>query len=120
MGLEKAEKETPYGYYLPEGIANNMKIYGCKPHGTKPPKGWYSSRPGVAEREGFARKEQKWAPAEFEKKSKGPSAGPAPAATPALTGEPPLPIGLMFPGQGSQYVKMLTGVKDLPAVKEML
>jgi [acyl-carrier-protein] S-malonyltransferase len=26
----------------------------------------------------------------------------------------------MFPGQGSQYVKMLAGVKDIPAVKELL
>eukprot|EP00972_Heterocapsa_arctica_P078960 11642432-Heterocapsa_arctica.AAC.1 len=26
----------------------------------------------------------------------------------------------MFPGQGSQYVKMLTDVKDMPAVKDML
>eukprot|EP00746_Dinoflagellata_sp_MGD_P144496 gnl/MRDRNA2_/MRDRNA2_77223_c0_seq2.p1 gnl/MRDRNA2_/MRDRNA2_77223_c0~~gnl/MRDRNA2_/MRDRNA2_77223_c0_seq2.p1 ORF type:complete len:472 (-),score=131.46 gnl/MRDRNA2_/MRDRNA2_77223_c0_seq2:147-1562(-) len=32
----------------------------------------------------------------------------------------PLPIALMFPGQGSQYVKMLDGAKDLPAVKQML
>eukprot|EP00413_Alexandrium_margalefii_P027625 CAMPEP_0204561126 /NCGR_PEP_ID=MMETSP0661-20131031/33005_1 /ASSEMBLY_ACC=CAM_ASM_000606 /TAXON_ID=109239 /ORGANISM="Alexandrium margalefi, Strain AMGDE01CS-322" /LENGTH=502 /DNA_ID=CAMNT_0051568515 /DNA_START=44 /DNA_END=1552 /DNA_ORIENTATION=+ len=39
---------------------------------------------------------------------------------PATPSEPPLPVGLLFPGQGSQYVKMLTGVKDLPAVKEML
>uniref|UniRef100_A0A7S1RUF4 Malonyl-CoA:ACP transacylase (MAT) domain-containing protein n=1 Tax=Alexandrium catenella TaxID=2925 RepID=A0A7S1RUF4_ALECA len=39
---------------------------------------------------------------------------------PAAPAEPPLPVGLLFPGQGSQYVKMLTGVKDLPAVKEML
>eukprot|EP00746_Dinoflagellata_sp_MGD_P002418 gnl/MRDRNA2_/MRDRNA2_104695_c0_seq1.p1 gnl/MRDRNA2_/MRDRNA2_104695_c0~~gnl/MRDRNA2_/MRDRNA2_104695_c0_seq1.p1 ORF type:complete len:429 (+),score=115.56 gnl/MRDRNA2_/MRDRNA2_104695_c0_seq1:111-1397(+) len=31
-----------------------------------------------------------------------------------------LPVGLLFPGQGSQYVKMLAGVKDLPPVKEML
>ncbi|CAE8656135.1 unnamed protein product [Polarella glacialis] len=29
-------------------------------------------------------------------------------------------VGLLFPGQGSQYVNMLEGVKDLPAVKEML
>merc|ERR1712032_190953 len=33
---------------------------------------------------------------------------------------PTVPIGLMFPGQGSQYVKMLDGVKDIPAVKSML
>jgi len=41
----------------------------------------------------------------------------APAPTPSL---PTLPIGIMFPGQGSQYVKMLSGVKDMPAVKDML
>eukprot|EP00930_Biecheleria_cincta_P057038 TRINITY_DN4303_c1_g3_i1.p1 TRINITY_DN4303_c1_g3~~TRINITY_DN4303_c1_g3_i1.p1 ORF type:complete len:861 (+),score=228.71 TRINITY_DN4303_c1_g3_i1:44-2626(+) len=31
-----------------------------------------------------------------------------------------LPVGLLFPGQGSQYVKMMTEVKDLPGVKSML
>lgn len=41
----------------------------------------------------------------------------APAPTPSL---PTLPIAIMFPGQGSQYVKMLSGVKDMPAVKDML
>mmetsp|Transcript_173457 Transcript_173457/g.421900 ORF Transcript_173457/g.421900 Transcript_173457/m.421900 type:complete len:411 (-) Transcript_173457:276-1508(-) len=34
--------------------------------------------------------------------------------------EAPLPIALFFPGQGSQYVKMMDGVKDMPKVKEML
>uniref|UniRef100_A0A7S0AGE5 Malonyl-CoA:ACP transacylase (MAT) domain-containing protein n=1 Tax=Pyrodinium bahamense TaxID=73915 RepID=A0A7S0AGE5_9DINO len=34
--------------------------------------------------------------------------------------EHPSSVGLMFPGQGSQYVNMLSGVKDMPAVKEML
>lgn len=34
--------------------------------------------------------------------------------------QPPLPVALLFPGQGSQYVKMLTDVKDLPGVKIML
>merc|ERR1719235_2756504 len=32
----------------------------------------------------------------------------------------PTSIGLLFPGQGSQYVSMLGGAKDLPAVKDML
>jgi len=36
---------------------------------------------------------------------------------PTLT---PLPVCLMFPGQGSQYVKMLETTKDLPEVKGML
>jgi len=31
-----------------------------------------------------------------------------------------LPVGLLFPGQGSQYVKMMQTTKDLPKVKEML
>jgi [acyl-carrier-protein] S-malonyltransferase len=34
--------------------------------------------------------------------------------------EEPLPIALFFPGQGSQYVKMMEGVKDIPAVQKML
>jgi len=33
---------------------------------------------------------------------------------------PPLPVALLFPGQGSQYVGMLKGTKDIPEVKEML
>eukprot|EP00440_Ansanella_granifera_P045093 gb/GFBE01048869.1/.p1 GENE.gb/GFBE01048869.1/~~gb/GFBE01048869.1/.p1 ORF type:complete len:410 (+),score=162.47 gb/GFBE01048869.1/:1-1230(+) len=35
-------------------------------------------------------------------------------------GEAPLPVAIFFPGQGSQYVKMLEKVKDIPAVKDML
>jgi len=31
-----------------------------------------------------------------------------------------LPVGLLFPGQGSQYVSMLSGVQDVPTVKAML
>jgi len=38
----------------------------------------------------------------------------------AAPSEPPLPVALLFPGQGSQYVKMLSGVKDKPAVKRLL
>jgi len=34
--------------------------------------------------------------------------------------ESPVKVALLFPGQGSQYVKMLEGVKDMPAVKQML
>jgi len=38
----------------------------------------------------------------------------------AKSSQPPLPVALLFPGQGSQYVKMLSDVKDLPVVKDML
>merc|ERR1712232_509625 len=34
--------------------------------------------------------------------------------------EKALPIGLLFPGQGSQYVNMMKTVKDMPAVADML
>jgi [acyl-carrier-protein] S-malonyltransferase len=37
-----------------------------------------------------------------------------------LPSEPPLPVALMFPGQGSQYVKMLSKAQEIPAVKDML
>ncbi|CAK8991909.1 unnamed protein product [Durusdinium trenchii] len=51
------------------------------------------------------------------KTDKGPS--PPPTAV-GPKNEAPLPIALFFPGQGSQYVKMLEKAKDLPAVKDML
>merc|ERR1719193_710473 len=47
-----------------------------------------------------------------------PSVAEAPAALAAV--EDALPVGLLFPGQGSQSVGMLNEVKDLPAVREML
>jgi len=34
--------------------------------------------------------------------------------------EEPLNVAIFFPGQGSQYVKMLENVQDMPKVKEML
>merc|ERR1711865_75449 len=52
---------------------------------------------------------------------KSSSSGSEDAASPVVTpARPTLPIGLMFPGQGSQYVKMLAEVKEIPAVAEML
>eukprot|EP00931_Biecheleriopsis_adriatica_P008222 TRINITY_DN109439_c0_g1_i1.p1 TRINITY_DN109439_c0_g1~~TRINITY_DN109439_c0_g1_i1.p1 ORF type:complete len:484 (+),score=126.95 TRINITY_DN109439_c0_g1_i1:64-1515(+) len=48
-----------------------------------------------------------------------PAAAP-PAREESVPTGPPLPLALLFPGQGSQYVKMLDGVKDLPEVKDML
>jgi len=52
---------------------------------------------------------------------KSSSSGSEDAAGPVVTpARPTLPIGLMFPGQGSQYVKMLAEVKEIPAVAEML
>lgn len=124
--LEDAEKEHPYGFYIPEGPGNNAKCYNMWEHGTKPAKGWYSSRPGVAERNGFDEKKYpspanraKKAPRDRTKveKVEAPKLEDAKPATPIV---PTLPIGLLFPGQGSQYVKMLADIKDTPAVADML
>jgi len=113
--LTEAEKNTPYGWYVPEGPTNNEKMYNCWEWKSKPDKGWHSSRPGVAQRSGFD-------PCKY--------GGPPPAKPKIFedspnkqkvsSGPPPLPIALLFPGQGSQYVKMLSEVKDIPAVKDML
>jgi len=35
-------------------------------------------------------------------------------------GKAVMPVALLFPGQGSQYVGMLKGIKDIPAVQDML
>ena len=45
---------------------------------------------------------------------------PPPPSTVGPKGLAPLPVALFFPGQGSQYVKMLEKVQDLPPVKDML
>eukprot|EP00930_Biecheleria_cincta_P022429 TRINITY_DN1636_c0_g1_i1.p1 TRINITY_DN1636_c0_g1~~TRINITY_DN1636_c0_g1_i1.p1 ORF type:complete len:561 (-),score=137.62 TRINITY_DN1636_c0_g1_i1:60-1742(-) len=39
---------------------------------------------------------------------------------PPAKGKPPLPVAMMFPGQGSQYVGMLKNLMDIPAVEKML
>lgn len=100
--LTQAEKETPLGFYVQDGIGNNRKLYAePKPLPARPA----APAPAPAA-----------APAPAVEKA----AAPAPAkAAPKVVADP-LPVALLFPGQGSQYVKMLTGVKDLPEVKDML
>jgi len=114
--LEQAEKSYPYGFYVPQGPDNNAKCYGCWEWNKKPAKGWYLQRPGAATKQGLD-------PAKYggdlpEPKEEGDDL--IAAALAAAPAEKPLPIGLLFPGQGSQYVKMLSGVQDIPAVKVML
>jgi len=114
--LEKAEKDMPYGWYQATGTGNNSKCYGCWEYGKAPEKGWYMKRPGAAKDFGLD-------PAKYGGEVADPEEADEDminAALAAAPAEKPLPIGLLFPGQGSQYVKMMNGVKDIPAVKGML
>lgn len=77
--------------------------------GTGPEEGWISVK--ITGKELAARTDKTAEPA---------AAASQPPTAVGPKGEAPLPIALFFPGQGSQYVKMLSGVKDLPAVKDML
>uniref|UniRef100_A0A7S1MAS5 Malonyl-CoA:ACP transacylase (MAT) domain-containing protein n=1 Tax=Alexandrium catenella TaxID=2925 RepID=A0A7S1MAS5_ALECA len=114
--LEQAEKNTPYGYYQAFGKGNNSKSYECWEFGKKPAKGWYMMRPGAAQQQGLDPK--KYGGELAEPEDEGDDA--ITAALSAAPAQKPLPIGLLFPGQGSQYVKMMTNVKDIPKVKEYL
>ena len=118
--LETAQKEQKYGWYIPVGPTNNMKQYGCWEWGDKaPPKAWFLSRPGAARMQGLDPK--KYGAEDFPEADEEIIAGAAPAAlAPAAPAQPPIPVGLLFPGQGSQYVKMMSSIKDIPAVKDML
>eukprot|EP00435_Cladocopium_sp_Y103_P073635 s36_g44.t1 len=125
--LEHAEKEIPYGWYVPSGEGNNAKVYNCWEWGKKPTKGYFSSRPGAAEANGFDPMKYGTGPVkddddeeEVVQKLDAPKiAAPTkalPASTPA--GPSSLPVALLFPGQGSQCVGMLKQVKDIPAVQD--
>lgn len=116
--LEQAEKKMPYGWYTPFGVGNNTKNYNAYEFGAKPAKGYFSSRPGAAEICGFDVMKYGTGPLpEAEEEHQIAAAPPTKALPPIL---PTIPVGLLFPGQGSQYVKMLSTTKDIPKVKEML
>mmetsp|Transcript_96032 Transcript_96032/g.200607 ORF Transcript_96032/g.200607 Transcript_96032/m.200607 type:complete len:503 (-) Transcript_96032:444-1952(-) len=101
--LRKAEEANPPGRYQPDGICNNKKLYGDQ----KP-----TAVPKEIKVEAAAAPAAKPAAAKKEEKKEEP--------TKAEAKKDSLPVALLFPGQGSQYVKMLDGVKDLPEVKTML
>jgi len=116
--LEQAEKKVPYGYYVPAGKNANAKVYGSFAWGKKPEKGWFFKRPGAHKYSGLDPKKYGGgvlADPEDDDMDFGSVAMSAPAPS-----AKPLPIGLLFPGQGSQYVKMMSTTKDMPAVKDML
>lgn len=92
--LKAAEGKVPRGDYVLAGPMNNAKIY--------------SSKLTATGRD----------PAEVQRLSK--KLGGMGRSFFLEETEHPTAVGLLFPGQGSQYVSMLGAVKDLPAVKDML
>jgi [acyl-carrier-protein] S-malonyltransferase len=121
--LEDAKKDYKYGWYVPAGKNNNAKVYGCWEFGTAPKKGWSSSRPGMAEMCGFDPMKYGTGPLKQDEDDDilGDSAVAIPGAPKAAIAlEPTVPVGLLFPGQGSQYVKMMAQLKDIPAVQVYL
>lgn len=127
--LEHSEKEMPYGWYVPSGEGKNAKVYNCWEWGKKPTKGYFSSRPGAAEANGFDPMKYGTGPVkddddeeEVVQKLDAPKIAAPTKALPAAaaSGPAPLPVALLFPGQGSQCVGMLKQVKDIPAVQGML
>mmetsp|Transcript_23043 Transcript_23043/g.62812 ORF Transcript_23043/g.62812 Transcript_23043/m.62812 type:complete len:535 (-) Transcript_23043:191-1795(-) len=117
--LEQAEKDSPYGFYTPYGSTANAKQYKCHEFGKKPAKGFFSSRPGAAETCGFDAMKYGTGPLPEEEDDEPEIVVAAPKAA-LMPSEPPIPVGLLFPGQGSQYVKMLENVKDVGGVKDLL
>jgi [acyl-carrier-protein] S-malonyltransferase len=112
--LTKAEKKHSYGWYVPEGPNNNAKIYGCWEWGKKPAKGWFMARPGAARRNGLD-------PAKYGfPEEEGEEEVDLDLPKSVVPRQPPVSVALLFPGQGSQYVKMFSSVKSIPRVQEML
>jgi len=116
--LEEAEKNTPLGWYVPEGIANNKKLYSEPDPNTI----WQltPTRAEIEAKQAAAKAKPKAQPKPIEEAKPAAAAEAKPAEAAAPSTEPPLPVALLFPGQGSQYVKMLDGAKDIPEVKDML
>eukprot|EP00746_Dinoflagellata_sp_MGD_P144495 gnl/MRDRNA2_/MRDRNA2_77223_c0_seq1.p1 gnl/MRDRNA2_/MRDRNA2_77223_c0~~gnl/MRDRNA2_/MRDRNA2_77223_c0_seq1.p1 ORF type:complete len:541 (-),score=139.88 gnl/MRDRNA2_/MRDRNA2_77223_c0_seq1:72-1694(-) len=121
--LARAEQEVKKGVYVMYGECNNMKLHGY----TEEVADWFNNGKDNPQDE-IIDKDQKTAgrPTPQKAYNAGRKARPRPAKkeAPQVPRAPPSApktnVGLLFPGQGSQYVKMMTGVKDIPAVKEML
>jgi len=125
--LEQAAEQSPHGWYLPAGPGNNAKVYGTWGYGKKPAKGSVSSRPGVAEICGFDAGKYGTGALNQEVSLDDDILDDAGLVSVSVARGPgragavkTVPVGLLFPGQGSQYVKMMATAKEFPRVQEML
>jgi len=107
VGSPQTSERLSTGALIEEMELKGERLHFKRLTGTGPEEGWISIKlPG----KDLAVRTDKTPPK--------PRAPPPTAVGP--NGEEPLPIALFFPGQGSQYVKMMENVKDMPKVKEML
>jgi len=108
-----------HGAFVREIAAEKDRLHYKKLTGSGPESGWVSVKTSA----GTLLEKSVKTEDEVLQSPRGIAANQAtdkPSATePAYLTET-LPVALMFPGQGSQYVKMLDGVKHIPAVKEMV
>lgn len=119
--LQKAEKAYPYGRY----DDRNIKLRGPATQAAPPT----AAKKKEAAPPSAAKKKEEAPPPPAKKDSKKEEKeakvnkriqGAGLVEEPAKAQGPPLPVALLFPGQGSQVVGMLKTAKDLPAVQEML
>mmetsp|Transcript_26040 Transcript_26040/g.74559 ORF Transcript_26040/g.74559 Transcript_26040/m.74559 type:complete len:451 (+) Transcript_26040:6-1358(+) len=109
-------------------LVEEIELKGDRLHyrlaeGTGPADGWIAIKITAKDLAVKTDKKPKAAAATAAAESAAAAVAPSAAAAPTKVGpfdQEPLPVAIFFPGQGSQYVKMLEGVKDLPKVKEML
>jgi len=107
--LEQAEKVTPAHRYKRYGRDNNMRLHV------------YVTGESGQEKNAFAGlKNPNFALRKRHAMMSPPFTGDAEGSLPVPTALPPTTAALLFPGQGSQYVKMLSGLKENAAVIELV
>jgi len=107
---QQLDQRLSTGALVEEVEVNGDRLSYKLLEGTGPAQGWVAIR--ITGKELAVKTDKKPGAASVGAGSKPAQVGP--------NGEAPLPIAVLFPGQGSQYVKMLDGSKDLPRVREML
>jgi len=107
--LEQAEKVTPAHRYKRYGRDNNTRLHV------------YVTGESGHENNPFAGlKNPNYAPRKRHSMMPSPITGDAEGSLPVPVALPPTTVALLFPGQGSQYVKMLSGLKENAAVIQLV
>lgn len=137
--LKRAEEQTPKGVYMRYGTGNNAKLWPInQPEGLDPEqerraklkhKNFIRPLPNRGDRKFYGELvfgvTHGWdRDGEVIKRPLGYAAGPMQGDVLVQEQAPPKPrrttVGIVFPGQGSQYVRMMMNVQTNRKVKEML